>query len=197
MTTGEYDAYDDLTLLKLAGREDCRAFDVLYDRYFDRLFSFVYNRLHIKEDSEEIVQEIFFSIWSNRHTLIINTTLPAYLFGACRLMILNSMRNQKVRKTYVEELSAYLLEHCDNSNEEYQGLHDLENAIEISLSQLSEKCQTVFRLSREQHLPISNIAMKLNLSPKTVENYLTQALKHLRTSLEGKFMAMVFILLTL
>ena len=196
MNIGVYDACDDLTLLKLAGQEDCRAFDILYDRYFDRLFSFVYNRLHKKEDSEEIVQEIFFSLWSNRHSIVINTTLPAYLLGACRLMILNIMRNQKVRKTYTEELSAYLLEHYDNSNEEYQGLQDLEHAIEISLSQLSEKCRTIFRLSREQHLPISNIARKLNLSPKTVENYLTQALKHLRTSLEGKFMALI-ILLTL
>lgn len=196
MTIGEYDACDDLTLLKLAGGENCRAFDILYDRYFDRLFSFVYNRLHIKEDSEEIVQEIFFSLWFNRRKIVINTTLSSYLFGACRLMILNTMRNQKVRKTYMEGLNAYILEHCDNSNEEYQGLRDLENAIEISLSQLSEKCQTVFRLSREQHLPISNIALKLNLSHKTVENYLTQALKYLRTSLEGKFMASLIILMT-
>jgi len=195
MTTEEYDAYDDLTLLRLAGEEDCRAFDVLYDRYFDRLFAFVYNRLHVKEDSEEIVQEIFFSLWSNRQTVMITTTLPAYLFGACRLMILNTMRHQKVRTTYAEELSAYLARY-DNSNEEYQGLQDLEHAIEISLSQLSEKCQTVFRLSREQHLPISNIALKLNLSHKTVENYLTQALKHLRTSLGGKFMTMLIALLT-
>jgi len=183
--------YDDATLLSLMKTGDAQAFRAIYERFWEGLFAYVYNRLQEKEISQEVVQEVFLSLWTKRESIHITTSLAAYLYGASKNGLLNSIRSAKVRKTYAANLAVFMTNQHDHSNEEWQDLRDLEDAIEESLAQLPEKCQAIFRMSRQQHIPIQNIATRLNLSTKTVENYLTQALRHLRTSL-GDYLTLLF-----
>ena len=191
----EYAAYDDQHLLTLMGRDDKRAFDFLYERHFDKLFGYVYNRVHCKEDAEEIVQNVFYSFWTKRFSLLINISVSAYLYGACKNLIIRGMRDEKVRRTYLDQLNYITHQAVDNSNEELIRLHDVELTIERSLLGLSSRCQEIFKLSRHQNRSIKEIAQELNISQKTVENQLTAALKHLRVSL-GEFMSVIFALLS-
>ncbi len=184
--------YDDDALFALVKQGNELAFKEIYNRYSKRLFQYIYNHLHVRESSEELVQEVFFALWARRSSIAITSSLSAYLFGASKHKLLNEMRAGKVRKVYAQDFFSFKKQHFDNSNEEWQGLNDLENAIEESLAGLPQKCQTVFRLSRQQHLSISHIASQLQISTKTVENYLTQALKHLRAGL-GEFIPMFII----
>jgi RNA polymerase sigma-70 factor (ECF subfamily) len=62
-------------------------------------------------------------------------------------------------------------------------LKDLQQAIDERISELPKKCQTAFRMSRIEHEPIQRIAERMNISNRTVENYISQALKHLRLRL--------------
>jgi RNA polymerase sigma-70 factor (family 1) len=178
---------DDLMLITLLKQSNELAFQKIYNSYWDKLFAYTYNRLHIREISEEVVQDVFFSLWAKRESITITSSLSAYLYGATKHRLLNELRSVKVRKAYAADFSSFVKTFYDNSNVEQQDLKDLENAIETRVSELPKQCQAVFRLSRQEHIPNQSIAEKLNISTKTVENYLTQALKYLRTSL-GHFL---------
>jgi RNA polymerase sigma-70 factor (ECF subfamily) len=75
----------------------------------------------------------------------------------------------------------------DNSNEEHIELSDLANAVEKEVARLPEKCQQVFRMSRNEHRSIHDIAETLKISHKTVENHLTKALRQLRLAFSEYF----------
>ncbi len=193
MKRGEYGTYEDIRLLALAANDDKRAFDVLYERYFGKLLAFVYNRIHHKQDAEEIVQNVFYSFWKIRSTLVVTTSVSAYLFGACKNLIIHNMRDEKVRKVYLAQLNFLMQQASHNSNEDSIRLHDVEEALERGLLDLPVRCKEIFKLSRQQHQTIPEIAEHLKLSHKTVENNITTALKRLRVSL-SEFMTMLVVL---
>jgi RNA polymerase sigma-70 factor (family 1) len=174
---------DGLMLMHLLKRGNKLAFQKIYNTYWEKLFAYTYNRLQIRETSEEIVQDVFFSLWAKRESIVITSSLGSYLYGATRNRLLNELRSEKVRRIYAADYSSFVKNLYDNSNVESQEVKDLENAIEARVFELPKQCQAVYRLSRQEHVPNQTIAERLNISTKTVENYLTQALKHIRTSL--------------
>jgi RNA polymerase sigma-70 factor (family 1) len=178
-----YLEYGDMELIELIKHDDSHAYKQVFERYWEKLFAFVYNHLHEREVSREIVQEVFVTLWAKRKELQIVSSISAYLFSACKYRMLNEIRSGKVRQKYAADFEQFVKQTFDNSNEEQQDLIDLENAISKSIASLPEKCQIIFRMSREEHLPIKNIAQRMNITTKTVENHLSNALRHLRTSL--------------
>lgn len=180
----------DLELIEQLNDGKQKAFESIYDRYSDALYTYVFNRVKIKQVSEEIVQEIFVSLWAKHRTLEITTSLEAYLYGACKYKILTYIRSDLVRKRYAADFMLYITGKYDNSVEEFMNLSDIRSTIENSICQLPDKCQMAFRLSRMDHLAIPDIAEKMNISTRTVENYLSQALRHLRITL-GEFLAII------
>jgi RNA polymerase sigma-70 factor (ECF subfamily) len=164
--------YDHRNLLPSLREGNQKAFEVIYDFFADRLYRYVYRRVHVKETSEEIVQEIFVSLWVRRESLEITTSLGSYLYGAAKHKILSYIRADRVRKKYAAEFTLFSLERTDNSNQELMELKDLQQAIDERISELPKKCQAAFR-----------IAERMNISNRTVENYISQALKHLRLRL--------------
>lgn len=173
--------YAEQLLLLKAGDE--QAFEGFYEHFADRLYSFVYNRIRSKEEAEEIIQEIFISLWTNRERLIITSSVESYLFSAAKYRLLNFMQAVNVRKKYAADFSKFLCKLYDSSTEEAVNLRDLESLIEERISELPKQCQTAFRLSRMQDKSIQVIAQRMNISTRTVENYITTALKHLRANL--------------
>lgn len=163
---------------------DTAAFEEIYRHYWEDLFRYLYNRLHYHSVSEEIVQEIFLSLWEKRSSLTIHTSLSSYLFRAARYRMLNHIRAEKVRESYAADfLEAQISLISDPMGPQLRYAEDLKNIIEEKLCDLPPKCQTVFRMSRQQHIPNQEIAEELKISKKTVENYLTIALRHLRMHL--------------
>ncbi|MDB5011024.1 MAG: polymerase, sigma-24 subunit, subfamily, partial [Mucilaginibacter sp.] len=145
------------------------AFEQAYELYWSNLYSYAYNILRNKMVCEEIVQETFLSLWNKREQLHITHSLKAYLLTAVKFQVLNYMRSEKVRKEYAAVYTAFEKFPYDNSNEERIYLSDLENLVESEVSKLPHKCQQVYRLSRNEHQSIKNIADLLNISHKTVE----------------------------
>jgi RNA polymerase sigma-70 factor (ECF subfamily) len=178
--TSSYDHSDLLSSLK---NGEVNSFEIIYDRFANRLYQYTFRRVRNREVTEEIVQEIFVSLWKKRETLEITLSLDAWLFGAAKFSILTYIRSERVRRRYLAHFTQFARQYFDNSSEELMDLKDLHENIENTISQLPEKCRTVFRLSRMEHEPIPRIAERMNISQRTVENYLSQALKHLRTSL--------------
>lgn len=170
-------------LLSLIKEDDQVAFGSLYDYVARRLFKFVYSKVRKKEATEEIIQDIFVSLWNNRKTLQVNTSIDAYLYGAAKNKIMSFVRSEHVRKEYAAEFTRFAHEHHDNSVQELLDVNDLQVILQLKMAELPDKCQAVFRRSRMEHTPIAQIAAEMKISTRTVENYITQALRHLRTSI--------------
>ncbi len=175
------------------GREG--AFSEIYERYWEKLYVYAFNRTHSSDIAFEITQDIFVSLWQRRQEVIFHSSLSGYLFASIRYRIIRYIKSSIIREEYCRDYTLYSQSLSDNSNEEKVNLHQLEEAIEKSIRELPKRCQEIFRMSRYQSLSIKEIADKLNISHKTVENQLTLALKHLRKSL-GEFMLFALFLIS-
>lgn len=172
----------DEELLGSCQLSDGDSFEILYHRYASELYHYTHSRINNREDSEEIIQELFIWLWSKRESLGNVTSVKSYLYSACKHAIFNYFRSHKVRRQYAEHFTLFQASY-DNSTEENMDLTDLKEVLESKMKELPERCQVAFRLSRLEHLPIQTIAEQMNISTGTVENYITTALKHLRVGL--------------
>lgn len=162
---------------------DLVAFNHLFDRYGKRLFHFSIGYLKSTENAEEIVQEVFMRIWENRLELSAQKSLEAYLFTIARNGILNTIRKSKSEQAYLNYTKInsgknVLLDEELNFNE-------LEEAYHQVIEQLSPRRKEIFLLSREQSFSNVEIAEKMNISVKTVENQMTSAISEIRKNLRS------------
>lgn len=183
---------EDEILLQLLKQEHITAFEEIYNRYWKKLYVAAYKRLPSKEVAEELVQDLFTSLWLNRKTVEVHTALSAYLFTSVRYLVLNQIQKQIVRNSYKESLD---LNRRDNSTEEAVLLNDLIVNLNAAVEQLPLKCKSVFKLSRGEYKSNKEIAAELGISEKTVENQLTKALRRLRIGLNSLLLSFVLLLL--
>ncbi|MHB1178949.1 MAG: RNA polymerase sigma-70 factor [Daejeonella sp.] len=157
------------------------AFEEIFNRYWFQLYASAYKRVRCREAAEEIVQNLFTSLWVKRN-IPIHTSLAAYLFTSIRYLVLNHIQKEAVRKNFKDSLqigkSVY-----ENPAEETVFLNDLKREIEKEINFLPSKCRSVFELSRKEHKTNREIAVVLGISEKTVENHLTKAIRRLRLNL--------------
>ena len=184
-------ACSDEVLLAMLVDHDMVAFEEIYYRYWERLYSATYKRISLKEDAEEIVQDIFTSLWAGRSKNTIQN-LSAYLFTAVKYKVIHYYEKQKVKATFFEARSSDEIS-STNTTEETILWNELNEAIEKQISKLPDRCLQVYKLSRQEHLSMKQVASQLNISEKTVENQLSKAVKVLRTNLKHFIFFLVFI----
>ncbi|MVT12300.1 RNA polymerase sigma-70 factor [Chitinophaga tropicalis] len=170
---------DDI-LLRLLKASDEKAFRVLYERYWKRLFAVACYKLKNREAAEEIVQNIFVSLWEKRADLQIEK-LEEYLFTAVKYKVINYVESLLVRQAGQKQLAGAI---TDASTEDTIIINDLHNAIQQALSCLPPKTREVFTLSRFEKYSVKDIAQHLNLTEKAVEYHITRSLKQMRISLK-------------
>lgn len=169
----------DKQLCILLHQGDKKAFDILYERYWKRLFVYAYKIFEDQLICEDIVQEVFVRLWERSGELRIEE-LESYLFRATKYQALNAIRNMK-RTTPYEDILPHLF--VDISVDLVYEEMETSQIITNSVQALPEKCQEVFLLSREKELSNKEIASKLNISVRTVEAHLYKALKILKRNL--------------
>lgn len=175
-------AYDEKTLLQQLSQHNEQALTLLYKAHWQNLFLAAYNVLKDKKACEDIVQEIFLQLWMRRQSLDIRQSLSAYLATAVRYQVYHHLR-QAARRVVLPEahLANQPVSGCD------EGLlkKDLHGRVHRAVEELPEKCRLIYRLSRDEQLTHKEIAVRLNISIKTVENQLTIALRRVRHCLEA------------
>lgn len=176
----------DRALVQLLVRGDAGAFQEIYNRYAQPLYRYVANRIHSPADSEEIIQELFVRLWEKRTTLAHVNPLKPYLYRAVRNRLVNYIEHHVVRDQYAEHYKTFMATYS-NATEETTNVTDFDSILEKTIAPLPENCKTAFRLSRLEQWPIARIAARMNLSHRTIENYIGQALKHLRNVWGGHF----------
>lgn len=157
-----------------------KAFEEIYHAYAVALINFARKSIPNKEDCEEIVQEVFESLWAKHATLQHLTSMRAYLFKMVRHKIVDYIRHSAVKKKY--EAHYLLFARVDNSDPAKSDRSEIHELIDHSVRTLPDRCQTAFRLRFDENLSYKDIADHMNISTKTVEKHISAALQHLRNA---------------
>jgi len=184
-----YSTYSDGELIELLKSGDDIAFTSLYDRYWDKLLERAIVRLKSTDDAREAVQNTFIRLWNRKENLRIQYSFYTYIAAVLKYEIIRKLSDRKQAALDAEALPASGHESlADTSTQQLLDFNDLQQRLEASVQGLPEKCRLVFRLSREKGLSQKEIAETLNISPKTVEAHIANAIKKLRASLNLFFL---------
>ena len=150
----------------------------LHKRYYPILTAYARSIISSPEDAKEIVQDVFISMWKNRATIDMNKNLEAYLTKAVKNRCINFFKLKKhstVDLDSVKEIGGQSI----NIGQQLE-LAELRLSIYKAIDELPPKCKQIFLLSRNDQLSYQEIADRLGISRKTVENQISIALRKLR-----------------
>jgi RNA polymerase sigma-70 factor (family 1) len=164
------------------------AFDELFRIYGKRLYHFSLGYLKSKTDAEEVVQEVFMKIWHNRSSLDPELSFNAYLFKIAYRHIAERFRKINQEKKYLHDIASETLVFTADMDERtnYQSLLEL---VERLIQKLPERQKEVIIHRRIEGLSVADIALRLDISPKTVEHHITEALKNIKAGLDPESIA--------
>lgn len=176
-----YEKLSDEELFNRVRQEDSQAFEVLYCRYWSILMDTAYRRIRSREKAEDIIQEIFISLYQNKQRVQFTVSVQAYLMQALKYKLLNEMRAQAVRVRYQQNF--FLNSQCKIDFAGNIEAKELQHTIHKSISSLPDKCRQVFCLSRWELQSNKHISNHLAISVSTVEKHISKALHLIRKDL--------------
>lgn len=162
---------------------DAGSFELIYRRYWKKIFGICLYRIGDELVAEEIVQDIFRALWERRHHFQINGSIENYLVRAAKYEILEYFRTGARRERISSEALRGFSE-VDNSMEQMIHAKDLGKQIDRLIEKLPSSCREVYCCSRVLGLNNRETAEQLSISIKTVEYHLTRALRFLRSNLQ-------------
>ena len=161
---------------------DESAFSEIFYYYTARIYPFVKKTTRSEEVTEEIVQEVFASIWKSRVKLAEIDNYSAYIFTITTNTTLNYLKSKARRKKHLDEL-AKVEKSFTNNTQETIDLHEIRELVSHLLGQLSPQKRIIYKLTREQGLSHDEVAQQLHISKNTVKNHLVQTLKFIRKNI--------------
>jgi len=162
-----------------------KAFEVLYNKYADKLYFFLLGYTKSHYETEEILQNIFITIWENRNELNESYNLKNYLYKIAVNKAFNYLKHKAVQQAYINYFSK-----CESAQDNYtekEFMHnELKENIEYILDNMPDQQRQIFIMSRFEGYNNKEIAGKLGISVRTVENQIYRALQILRSKLSDK-----------
>ncbi len=162
--------------------DDADAFNALYTHFWERLFTIAYHRLVDRSEAEDVVHDVFLSLWTHRHRQEI-IDIEKYLAVAVKYAVLARIRNRRKRSVLLQGLIF-----SNNASNDQQDRLDQKLLLERlagEVERLPDRCRLIFKYSREQGMPVRDIAEALHISPRTVEHQLSKALRRLRFAMRS------------
>jgi RNA polymerase sigma-70 factor (ECF subfamily) len=155
------------------------AFNILFKRYFNKLYQYARRHTQNNELAEELVMDLMLWLWTKRDTVKLEGDISAYLFKAIKNAIYNHFRKKVLEMDSIDihpEGSFMASDATDGAI----SMKELRSKYNDHINELSPQRQKIFLMSREENLSYKQIALKLNLSVKTVENHIAASIKHLK-----------------
>ena len=171
---------------------DNRKFEEIFKEFYANLSRFAYTYLKSEVASEEVVQELFTSLWEQGVDLQDKISVRSYLYTSVKNRSLNYIRDHKTRAFHEDEVASInsgSIDHIIN----YAENEEIKQQLDKSISYLPEQCRKIFILSRIENLSYNEIAQKLSISNKTVERQINIALKKIRGNFVGLRSFFIFI----
>jgi len=174
---------EEKSILKRLRAGDVAAIDDIYEKYSKKLYSFTYSLLKDHQQSEDLVQDVFVTMWEKREQINPELRFENYLLTICYNSIRKFFRQKNIENKVKDYLANNLPENIPETSNTviYNELMDLVNK---AVEKLPKQRKTVFKLSRQENMQIKAIAENLSISPRTAESHLSKALGFIRQELE-------------
>lgn len=172
-------SYEEKELVNLVKDGSPLAFQVLFEKYSQKLYRFAISYLKMDSEAEEIVQEVFMKLWESRRRLDSDKSFYAYLFT----IAFNAIKKKFNQKMKAERFKHDLFEWLSQENPSLESRLDFEALIEkleSLIEGLPEKRKAIFLKRKKEGRSIDEIANELDISPKTVKNQITAAMNSLK-----------------
>ncbi|MBS2100673.1 RNA polymerase sigma-70 factor [Carboxylicivirga linearis] len=157
---------------------DMNSFDLIFEKYGNRLYAFAISYLKSNEEAEELVQDVFLKLWENRAKLNRESSLKSYLFTIAYHKMCNLFRQKEQHNKYI--LSEKVQDEKSVNLEEQIEFKEALNQIDQIIEELPLRQKEIFIKSRKEGKSSKQIAEELQISPATVDNQISAALKYLR-----------------
>ena len=184
---------DEARLIIALKKSDIFAFNEIYRRYSQKVYNFTVKHISSTADIEDTVQEVFITIWNHRTFLDENQSFNGYIFTITLNLIRKFYRNKLKNRKLIEKALFSERSYSDITNNTIN-FKSINGLVQQHINQLPPKRKKVYVLSRINGLSNDEIAEKMNISKKTVENHLNLALKELRKYLtQETFISLAFL----
>ena len=189
--------FSDTNLTERLKKGDLEAFDMIYQIYAGKLYSFGMRYLKSSADAEELVQTVFLKVWENHKKIDATLSFKSYLFTIAYNDILKLFRKKSYLQKYVAEIQ-YNNSVPSSSTEEGLEYQSLLDQVQAMVEGLPANQKKAFILSKIEGKSSKDVASMLGLSPGTVDNYISETLKMIRAKLNRETLqAVLFISLFL
>ncbi len=176
-----YHYTDDDTLFKAIKEGDDTAFEHLFYTYYDPLCKYISSLSPRPAMAKDVVQDVFVKFWNKRTEIIITTSLKSYLYQACYHTYINAYQKDKRKNQQLEELKLHKLMALDEETNEVK--NEKKKQLTQAIEKLPPRCREIFELKKIKNLTHEDIARRLDISVKTVENQMTKAYAELKKAL--------------
>jgi RNA polymerase sigma-70 factor, ECF subfamily len=174
-----------LALLLKEGNTE--AFKIIFNQYKSKLYFFTLAYLHSPAEVDEIIQDVFLSLWEHRQSLNETLSIKSYLYKITVNHILNHLKHEAVKQKFIN----YALKNqseVDDQSQESIDFDDLKVMIESIIERLPAQQQKIFKMSRWEGLSHDEIATQLGISVRSVENQVYRALKFIKANLKEEYL---------
>jgi len=168
-------------------------FETIFKDYYERLCNYANTYINDMMESEEMVQSTFLALWEKHEIIDIHTSLKSYLYRAVHNNCINHIKHLQVRREHSDEYLHYADIEYEQASNDLIG-KELEKKINSTIESLPPQCQTAFKLSRFENLTYNEIAEKMGVSVKTIENHMIKALRTLRVELKEYLPLVIWLL---
>ena len=158
------------------------AFDVLYKKYCKRVYKFGHSILKSPEDSENLMQDVFLSLWENRHKVEKDSSIKSYIFTIVYNSAISVIRKKAKESQFVEYLKSIQEINIEPVNVELE-YNELTKKLDEIVKALPQRQKEVSQMHKVYGLKYSEIAERLHISVNTIENHMSRALKTIREKL--------------
>lgn len=189
MGTRNYQSYTDQLLVELLCKDDAGAFEEIYRRYWKRLLTMAWNHSESKAAAEDIVHEVFISLWERKRDVEIHDVC-GFLITSVKYSVFKAFQKESRRQGLLQNNYELSLITDDEKKLDARFLQDYIDGI---VEKMPEKYSIVFRYSRVLGLKNAEIAEIVNISEKGVEARLTRALKLIRGGLKNYGFLMLYL----
>lgn len=176
-TKGKQEQY----LLEELSRGNQEAFQKIFEQYYAKIHYFINGIIKSDDEAEDLCQEVFVKIWINRANFVDVRNLGVYLYVLSRNLTYNYLESKQTSQSRMEEQP--FDEEDSHSPLDDLVAKDMQLLIDMVVEGMPSQRKIIYKLSREEGFSNAEIAERLQISKKTVENHLTLALRELRNAL--------------
>jgi RNA polymerase sigma-70 factor (ECF subfamily) len=176
-----YSEYTISELYSLIATGDERAFNIVYERHWRKLFRFLYRMTKSREVAEELLVDVFLKLWIGRELVPEIQNMDSFLYKVAYHKALDFLKLTARKATLQKVVARQMADISAEEADQHLLAKEYQQIIEQAIRRLSPQRKLVFTLSREQGMTHEQIARQLNLSPKTVKRTMSDALESIRT----------------